>query len=214
MLADLPVEILDLGIMPDDTNRLRAAVQAGAAEADVVITSGGVAVGDFDLMKRALGGIGDFDFWQIAAQPAKPLAFGSVGTTVVFGLPGNPVAAAVAFDQLVRPALLTAMGANEVFRARIPATMGEAVATNPDKVVFLRVRVHDQDERCVAVLSGSQRSADLSGLADADAFAVIPVGVGKVDAGDPVLLELFGGPETRTAEQVLGRPTPVRGRRV
>ena len=131
-------------------------------------------------------------------QPAKPFAFGSVAGVPLFGLPGNPVSTFVAFEQFVRPAILHAMGAEKLLRPRIRGTMGEDIATSPDKDVFLRVLLAEDDGAFVAVRSGGQGSNVLSALASAEAFAVIPVGVGDVSAGEPVTLEMFRWDENRT----------------
>jgi molybdopterin molybdotransferase len=195
LLSDLGVEVRDLGIIPDDARLLRSTLDEAAATCDGVVTSGGVSMGEHDLVKEVLADLGRIEFWQVAMQPAKPFAFGFVGATPLFGLPGNPVSAMVAFEQFVRPALLAAMGANRLFRPRIPAVVTEALSTNPDKVVFVRVAfagpgtVHS---------AGGQASNMLSALAAADAFAVIPVGVGEVAAGDTVTLELFHADESRS----------------
>jgi len=204
MLLELGAEVLDLGIVPDDPDRFREALERGASSADAVLTSGGVAMGDFDVVKEELARLGGFEFWQIAVQPGKPFAFGTVGGTPVFGLPGNPVAVVVAFEQIVRPALLHLMGSRRIFRARIPGTMGDDVSTNPRKVVFLRVKVDRSGSDAIARLSGLQHSGVLSAVVGADAFAVVPVGVGDLEAGSPVELEMFLSPEARTAEEAIG----------
>ena len=140
-------------------------------------------------------------FWRVAMQPAKPFAFGAIDGVPLFGLPGNPVSTFVAFEQFVRPGLLHMMGATSLLRPRIVGTMGEDVDTSPDKEVFLRVLLADDGGRYVALRSGGQGSNVLSALAAADAFAVVPVGVGSVSAGDDVILEMFRWPEARTADE-------------
>jgi len=204
MLADLGATVVDLGIVPDDARLLRATLEEASGAADAVVTSGGVSMGDYDLVKQVLGDLGRIDFWQVAMQPAKPFAFGFLGETPLFGLPGNPVSVTVAFEQFVRPALLTRMGADRVFRPRVAAVLGHAVDTNPEKAVFLRVALTRQGERLVATSTGGQASNVLSALAAADGFAVIPVGTGGLDAGEAVEVELFRAAETRTASEVLG----------
>lgn len=204
LLQDLGAEVLDLGIVPDDGRLLRSMLGEAAANADAVVTSGGVSMGEYDLVKQVLAELGRIEFWRVAMQPAKPFAFGFVDGTPLFGLPGNPVSVVVAFEQFVRPAVLRRMGASRLFRRRATATAGVALSTNPEKEVFLRVRVEESRDGPVAVPSGGQGSHVLSALADADAFAVVPVGTGKVAAGDTVAVEWFGGPETRTYEEVLG----------
>lgn len=204
-LRDLGVDVLDLGIVPDDARRLRAALDEGASKADVVVTSGGVSMGEYDLVKALLTELGSVEFWQVAMQPGKPFAFGHLAGTPFFGLPGNPVSVLVSGEQFLRPALLAMMGARRLFRPRYHGTMTEPVRTDPRKAVFVRVAVdHDPDRGFVARPSGGQSSNVLSALASADAFAVIPVGVGDVAAGDPVDLEMFRWPEARTREEALG----------
>lgn len=198
LLADLGVTVRDLGIVPDDARLLRSTLEEAAAHCDFVVSSGGVSMGEHDLVKRVLAELGHVEFWQVAMQPAKPFAFGTIGTTPFFGLPGNPVSAMVGFEQFVRPGILAAMGATRLFRVRVPAVLTEAVSTNPDKAVFLRVEFTEFDR---VRLSGGQASNVLSALAAADAFAVIPVGVGDVPAGARVLVELFRVDEARTLDE-------------
>ena len=137
-------------------------------------------------------------------QPAKPFAFGSLGGTPLFGLPGNPVSVFVAFEQFVRPALLHMMGAHALFRQRAGAVLAEPVRTDPEKTVFVRVASTRSGDGTVMVRrSGGQGSNIISTLADADAFAVVPVGTGTLAEGDTVEIELFRAPEARTREEAL-----------
>jgi molybdopterin molybdotransferase len=201
VLSDLGVPTIDLGIIGDDIAGLSAAYESAAAQADVIISTGGVSMGDYDFVKHVLGDMGSVEFWKVAMQPAKPFAFGAVNGVPLFGLPGNPVSTFVAFEQFVRPGLLHMMGAEKLFRPRIPAVMGEDVSTSPEKDVFLRVMLAlDKDGTFVAIRSGGQASNVLSALADADAFALVPVGTGSLSAGDSVTLEMFTWDEDRTAD--------------
>ncbi len=141
-------EVLDLGIVPDVRDELRARLLEAAAMADVVITSGGVSVGVYDLVKDVLGEIGTIDFWQVAMQPGRPLAFGRIGQTTFFGLPGNPVASMLAFMLFVRPALYKLAGRRRCLpldvagaRHRAPAQEGR-----PPRV---QARRPDLPRRCV-----------------------------------------------------------------
>jgi molybdopterin molybdotransferase len=192
------VTVRDLGIVPDEARLLRSTLEEAAAACDFVVSSGGVSMGEHDLVKRVLAELGRIEFWQVAMQPAKPFAFGTIGTTPFFGLPGNPVSAMVGFEQFVRPGILAAMGCTRLFRPRVPAVITERVSTNPDKTVFLRVEFTEYGR---VRLSGGQASNALSALAAADAFAVIPVGVGEVAAGASVLIELFRVDEARTLDE-------------
>jgi molybdenum cofactor synthesis domain-containing protein len=203
LLTELGVEVEDLGIVGDDADLLRSVLLGAAAEADAILTSGGVSMGEYDLVKQILTELGDIDLWRVAMQPAKPFAFGSIGTTPLFGLPGNPVSVLVAFEQFVRPALSVMMGRSAVFRSRSAGVMAEGVDTDPEKTVFLRVAV-DRGDPPRARLAGGQSSNVLSAAADADAFAVIPVGTGRVEEDEIVTLEWFRHPAARTVEEVLG----------
>jgi molybdopterin molybdotransferase len=204
LLAELGAEVLDLGIVGDDAAELADALAGAAADADAVITSGGVSVGDYDLVKQVLATLGGVQFWRVAMQPGKPFAFGALGHAPFFGLPGNPVSVMVAFEQLVRPALLRRMGARALFRPRVPGRLTTAVRTDPERTVFLRVSTTCREGRWEAAPSGAQGSHVLSALARADAFAVVPAGVGDLAAGAEVELEMFRWPEARTMEEALG----------
>jgi molybdopterin molybdotransferase len=204
-LEELGVDVVDLGIVGDDAGDLRQRLAAGAAAGDVVVTSGGVSMGEYDLVKHLLAELGSVDFWKVAMKPAKPFAFGRIAETPFFGLPGNPVSVAVAFEQFLRPALLHMMGATALFRPRVRGMIEEHVHTDPEKAVFLRVRITAGADGVYRVrLSGGQGSNILTALAAADAFAVIPVGTADVAAGSMVDLEMIRMPETRSALEVLG----------
>jgi len=203
MLDELGAQVLDLGIVGDDEFLLRDALERGAAEADMLLTSGGVSMGEYDLVKIVLRRLGTIEFWKVAMKPAKPFAFGHVDGTPLLGLPGNPVSVMVAFEQFARPALLYMMGCRSIFRARSVAKAAERWRTDPAKVVFTRVVCEVEGGVTWCRSSGGQSSNVLSALARADAFAVIPVGTGRVEIGDPVDVEWFRSPETRTAAEVL-----------
>jgi molybdopterin molybdotransferase len=202
VLSELGVPVLDLGIIGDNPDELRAAYERASREADVVLSTGGVSMGDYDFVKQVLGELGSVDFWKVAMQPGKPFAFGSINGVPLFGLPGNPVSTFVSFEQFVRPAILHMMGATNLLRTQLIGTMGEDVHTHDGKTVFLRVLLaQDTDGTFVAVQSGGQASNMLSSLASADAFAVVPVGTGSLSAGDDVMLEMFRWPEGRSGNE-------------
>jgi molybdopterin molybdotransferase len=204
LLQESGADVLDLGIVRDDADLLRATLDRAAGRADVIITTGGVSMGEYDLVKKVLSDLGEIDFWQVAMQPGKPFAFGLLKGTPFFGLPGNPVSVMVAFEQFTRPALLHMMGATNLFRPRVPGRLLQSVDTNREKVVFLRVRAAlDETGRWVAELSGGQLSNMLSAMAYGNAFSVSPVGTDVIAAGDEVELEMFTWPETRTKGEVL-----------
>lgn len=203
-LEELGAVVVDYGIVPDDAEVLNKTLGHAARNGDVVVTSGGVSMGEYDLIKQELASLGTVEFWQVAMQPAKPFAFGSLGGTPLFGLPGNPVSVFVAFEQFLRPALLHMMGATRLFRARGAAVAGEDFRTDPAKTVFVRSTVTRDGDRLVATRSGGQQSNVLTALAVADAFAVVPVGQGTVEEGQTIELEYFRYPEDRTREEALG----------
>jgi molybdopterin molybdotransferase len=198
LIRETGAEVLDLGIVRDREDELTAALAEGAKRADAIVTSGGVSMGEYDLIKKVLSERGNVEFWQVAMQPAKPFAFGRVEGTPLFGLPGNPVSVMIAFEQFARPALLKMQGARGLLRPRVPVTMGETVETDPAKTVFLRVRVTGHEGgKAVVVRSGGQSSNVLSALAAADGLAVVPVGTATVAAGDTVEMEMFRHPSGR-----------------
>jgi molybdopterin molybdotransferase len=201
MLNELGVQVIDLGRIPDDAAALRSAIARGVDEADVIVTSGGVSMGEYDLVKQVLGELGNIEFWQVAMQPAKPFAFGKIGGKPLFGLPGNPVSSFVAFEQFVRPGLLKMMGARSLLRPRVQGRTRVKLATDPEKTVFVRVRTSNEGEVRWSEPSGGQSSNVLSAVVAGDAFAVVPEGVGEVEAGEPVMLEMFRWPEERTFDE-------------
>ena len=202
LLAELGVEILDMGIIPDQEEVLRSALLEASDRADITVTSGGVSMGEYDLVKHVLSTLGNIQMWKVAMQPAKPFAFGHINGTPLFGLPGNPVSALVAYEQFVRPSLLKMMGSQAVYRPRVPAAAGHDLRTNPLKTVFVRVVVQMENGRVVARSSGGQGSNVLSAAAYADGMAVVPVGVDVVAEGETVEVEMLRSPETRSEDEV------------
>ena len=188
---------VDLGLVPDDEGAVTDALQAAAASCDVVLTSGGVSMGDIDLVKIVLGRIGDLRWMQIAIRPAKPFAFATVGerATPVLGLPGNPVSSMVSFELLARPVLRKRSGHRVVLRPTRPAVAGEALRRRSDgRVHYVRVTVDvDGQGRLVVRSSGAQGSHHLTAMARADGLAVLPDGDG-VDVGDALDVLLLADP--------------------
>lgn len=199
LLAEVGVDVEDFGIVGDDRDRLRSQLASAAADCDVVVTSGGVSMGDYDLVKHVLAELGSVEFWKVAMQPAKPFAFGSIEGTPLFGLPGNPVSVMVAFESFLRPALLAMRGSQHLFRPLSTGFWAESVETDPAKTVFLRVVRGDDGVR----LAGRQDSNVLSATANADAWAVVGVGIGKMEAGEAVPLLEIRLPSSRTYREVL-----------
>lgn len=202
LVAGAGAEPIDMGRIPDDADSLRAALGEAAAEADAIVTSGGVSMGEFDVTKMVLREEADVDFFPVAMKPGKPQGFGTLGGTPFFGLPGNPVSVLVSFEQFMRPALLAMQGASALLRPRLMGVAGESLHSDPAKEEFIRVRFADDSATPKVVQTGGSGSHVLSGAANADAFAVVPVGVGDVAGGEPVVLELFRAVETRAIEGV------------
>jgi molybdenum cofactor synthesis domain-containing protein len=178
---------VDLGTAPDDEAAITAALRAGVAGCDAVLTSGGVSVGDFDYVKVVLDRMGQMHWWQVAVKPAKPLAFGTVDGTPVFGLPGNPVSSLVSFELFARPALRQMTGHPDIFRPQVPAVADEPLRRRPDgKLHLVRVVASADDEGRLHVRpSGGQGSHLLRAMALANALALLPDGAG-VEAGGTV----------------------------
>ena len=197
LAAAAGAEPIDMGRIPDDADSLRAALGRAAAETDVIVTSGGVSMGEYDVTKMVLRDEADVDFFPVAMKPGKPQGFGTVGGTPFFGLPGNPVSVLVSFEQFVRPALLAMQGATALLRPRLTGIAGEDFRSDPAKEEFIRVRFVDSSPSPKVVQTGGSGSHVLSGAANADAFAVLSVDVAEAAAGDTVTLELFRAVETR-----------------
>ena len=205
LLEEVGAVVVDHGIVGDDQRALNQVLSQAAADADVVLTSGGVSMGDYDLVKEVLGRLGTVDFWKVAMQPAKPFAFGALDTTPLFGLPGNPVSVFVAFEQFVRPALLQMMGAAALFRPRQNAILGHDVATDPAKTVFLRMVLDQRTGGSLyATSAGGQSSHMLSAMAAADVFGIVPRGVDDIAAGETVEVEMFRHEATRSRKEAIG----------
>ncbi len=183
---------VDLGTVADDEAAITAAIQRGVATCDAILTSGGVSVGDFDYVKVVLDRLGEMRWWQVAVRPAKPLAFGTVGLTPVFGLPGNPVSSLVSFELFARPALRQMTGHAALYRPEVPAIADEALTRRPDGKLHLArvVATADADGRLHVRSSGGQGSHLLRSMALANALALLPDGDG-VDVGGVVKVMLL-----------------------
>ena len=173
-----------VGIVPDDPRTFTDALADQLVRADLVVTSGGVSQGAYDVVKEVLSRLGTVSFDKVAMQPGMPQGFGTIGPdrTPVFGLPGNPVSALVSFEMFVRPALRTMLGAQPIERPRVQAITDVALDSSAGKRSFLRVAL---EVRRVHPVSGAG-SHLLAGMARANALAVIPEDVVRVEAGQPV----------------------------
>jgi molybdopterin molybdotransferase len=179
LVAEAGADPVDLGIGRDDEAAVTGMFREAAARCDAIITTGGVSVGDYDVVKAVLEQLGTLEWWQVAIKPAKPFAFGRVDGTPIFGLPGNPVSSHVSFELFARPALRRMMGHARPDRPVVRAVAGRAFGRRVDGRLHLdRVRVDYEDGRYVAVRSGEQASNVLSGMAGANGLGLIPDGPG------------------------------------
>lgn len=178
------------GSLPDDPEATRDGLRDALAQADVVIVAGGVSVGPHDHVKPALSSLGVAEkFWGIALQPGKPTWFGTLDDRLVFGLPGNPVSAAVTFSLFVAPAIAALQGAAAKPTSAATASLGEAVKQNPRREQAVRVRLENRDGTLVASPNGPQGSHVITSLVGADALALIPAGEGALPAGTVITLK-------------------------
>lgn len=194
LLARLGVPVVDLGIVADDPAATRAAFEAARAQADVVVSSGGVSVGDADHVREVFTALGEIRFWRIRMKPGRPLAFGRLAPAWFFGLPGNPVSSAVTFIEFVRPALLKLMGTEPKPLPRVRARLAEAVRKTPGRTDFQRgVLGYAADGTLTVRSAGGQGSHVMSALAQADCLMVLPAESGDLPAGTLVDVELLAG---------------------
>ena len=194
LLAEAGCVVDNLGVVPDDEAALESVLRDAAATCDAVVTSGGVSMGDYDVVKAVLAKIADMHWMQIAIKPAKPFAFGILDGTPLFGLPGNPVSSLVSFELLARPALRRMMGHGHVARPSLVGITDADLRRQPDgKVHFMRVNGGFADDGRYHVSPvGAQGSHQLAATALADALAVVPDGEG-IPAGAEVAVIMLTG---------------------
>lgn len=191
-LSKLPLNILDYGIIPDDLQQLTEAFSDANQKADVVITSGGVSVGDADYTKDVLETLGKIQFWKLAIKPGKPFAFGHLSDSYFIGLPGNPVSALVTLHQLARPMLRKLSGAVAEQPLRMTATTMGALKKSPGRTDFQRgvYTVNEQGQLEVKA-TGAQGSGILSSISAANCYIVLEQNRGRVEPGETVTVEPF-----------------------
>ncbi len=194
-LRRLGVEVQDLGVVGDDPATLEATLHQVGGYADAVITTGGVSVGEADHVKPALEAVGDVAFWRVAVRPGRPLAFGWVGQAAFFGLPGNPVSAAVSLYKLVQPGLRRMMGERgDLAPVRIPALTAEPLRKRPGRAEFQRgILEHGADGVARVVSTGSQGSGVLTSLVHANCLIYLEADRGDVGAGETVHVQPLEG---------------------
>jgi len=195
MLTRLGCEVLDMGVVRDRPDELERAFATAAANADAVVTSGGVSVGEADFVKQLLDKLGEVLFWKIAMKPGRPLAYGRIGEAHFFGLPGNPVSVMVTFYQFVRDALLILQGQRDVAPVpSFPATLAAPIRKAPGRTEFQRGILAPADGGGWSVrTTGDQGSGILSSMSQANCFIVLPAECGNVDAGATVQVQPLEG---------------------
>jgi len=195
MLARLNCDIVDMGVVPDVPEQLEHAFATAAANADVVITSGGVSVGEADFVRQLLGKLGEVLFWKIAMKPGRPLAYGKIGGAHFFGLPGNPVAVMVTFYAFVRDALLVLSGRRDAGpMPMFKAALGAPIRKAPGRMEFQRgILTPDGAGGWLVRTTGDQGSGILSSMSQANCFIVLPTETGNVPAGEMVDVQLLEG---------------------
>ncbi|NLT43428.1 MAG: molybdopterin molybdotransferase MoeA [Anaerolineae bacterium] len=180
------------GVAHDDAGEigkcLRAALDAGAS---LIVTSGGVSVGDFDLVKQVLSAQGEMGFWLVNMKPGKPLAFGTVAGVPLIGLPGNPVSAMIAFELFARPAVHRLRGLPVSAPRTIPARLSAAIERKDGRRHYLRVQLRQDDGLTYADLTGDQGSGILTSLVEADGLAIVPEDIHRLPAGAEVQVVLL-----------------------
>jgi len=185
-------EAINLGVAPDRLDAIEERLRAGL-DADMLVSSAGVSVGELDLVKDALTTLGaELHLWKVSMRPGKPITFGSVAGRPVFGLPGNPVSAMVTFELFVRPALRRLAGHRVLDRARIRASAADRIANPGSRRGYLRVTLARDAGRWTATLTGDQGSAILSSMVRADGLAVVP-GDTIIEQGEDVEIIVLKG---------------------
>ena len=176
-----------LGIARDQVQELTERIEAGLAQGvDMFLVSGGVSVGDFDVVKNVLAAEGEITFWRVRMKPGKPLAFGRIQGVPLLGMPGNPVSVMVSFELFARPAILKMLGMTELDKPTVEAILVNGVKRKDDRRHFLRVYVEKRDGEYYAHLTGEQGSGILSSMVKANGLAIVPEEWTHVPAGERV----------------------------
>ena len=191
-LTLLGVDILDMGVVRDDPVVMEQGFAEAAAQADAILTSGGVSVGEADFVKDIMGRLGEVRFWKIDIKPGRPMAFGRLGKSWLFGLPGNPVAVMVNYYQLVHDVLQKLQGVSPLPpRPTFSVPCSEAIRKLPGRREFPRGLLYNEDGQWKVRLSGNQGSGVLRSMVEANCFLILPEESGNVLAGDRVEVQPF-----------------------
>jgi molybdopterin molybdotransferase len=181
-----------LGIARDEVQDLTEKIRAGLAQGvDLFLTSGGVSVGDFDIVKHVLAAEGTIGFWRVRMKPGKPLAFGQIGGVPVLGLPGNPVSVMVSFEVFARPAILTMLGVTNLEKPTVEAVLEQEIRSKDERRHYVRVRLTREGDTYRASLTGAQGSGILNSMVKANGLAIIPADWTEAPAGSRVRAMFF-----------------------
>ncbi|MDO8886886.1 gephyrin-like molybdotransferase Glp [Candidatus Oleimmundimicrobium sp.] len=199
----LTAQVISCGAKPvplevarDNMDATRKLIEKGLNISDILLTTGGVSMGDYDVVKDVLTGLGaELKFWKVAQKPGMPLAFWRLGDKLIFGLPGNPVSTVVCFEEYVRPAILKMMGKNHIFRPEVDAIFEHDLKKKPGRAFFVRVNVRRKNGEFYVSLTGPQGSGILKSMSLANGIAVIPAETTLVKTGDKVKVHLINLPE-------------------
>lgn len=194
MLGRLGCELLDMGVVRDVREDVEKAFMEAASNADVVITSGGVSVGEADFVKETLDKLGRVEFWKVAMKPGRPLAFGRVQDACFFGLPGNPVSVMVTFYQFVQPALRKLMGEKHTDAMTIKIRSASKLKKRPGRIEYQRgIMERGENGELVVRKTGAQGSGILSSMSQANCFIILPIDSSTVEPGQLVDVQPFFG---------------------
>lgn len=193
-LSRLGCELLDMGVVRDQPHALEAALRGASANADVIVTSGGVSVGDADFVRELVDRLGEVAFWKLDIKPGRPMAFGRIGDAWLFGLPGNPVAVLVAYYQFVQDALRTLAGVAPLAAPlAYDVTCADAIARKPGRREFVRGRLEMTADGMRVSVAGAQGAGMLRSMSEANCFIVLAESCSGVRAGDTVSVQPFDG---------------------
>lgn len=194
MLIRLGVDVIDMGVIPDQKEPLRQTLIEASQQADVIITSGGVSVGDADYVKEMLAELGQVDFWKIAMRPGRPLAYGQIDDTLFFGLPGNPVSVMVTFYQFVMPALRQLIGEANTDSMTMQVTCSDDIRKRPGRFEYQRgILYTDEQGQTKVKTTGGQGSGILRSMSYANCFILLDEACDGLPADSIVTVQPFAG---------------------
>ncbi len=193
LLKSFPSKVVNFGTVKDSLKDIKDSIEQALSVSDIVLTTGGVSVGDYDFVKKALEEAGATQiFWKVAQKPGKPLAFYELGDKVIFGLPGNPAAVHICFLEYVRPYILKFLGRKDFLPLELDAKLLDGHRKKPGRLNFVRVSVRLENGEYVAQKAGAQGSGVLSTSTRANAIALIPAEITEVMPGERVKIHYFG----------------------